>query len=37
MLIEQPMTGKARGFPIEISVSEVGGWGTVRMEAATVG
>ena len=33
MLIEQPMTGKARGFPIEISVTETTGQGTVRMEA----
>lgn len=33
MLIEQPMTGKARGFPIAISVSEVSGQSTVRMEA----
>lgn len=33
MLIEQPATGKARGFPIAISVSEVAGQGTVRMEA----
>lgn len=33
MLIEQPMTGKARGFPITISVSEIAGQSTVRMEA----
>lgn len=33
MLIEQPATGKARGFSIEISVSEAEGHGTVRMEA----
>lgn len=33
MLIEQPMTGKARAFPIEIRVTETVGGGTVRMEA----
>lgn len=33
MLIEQPMTGKARGFPIEIRVTEAAGEGAVRMEA----
>lgn len=33
ILIEQPMTGKARGFPIEISVTETAGQGIVRMEA----
>ncbi len=33
MLIEQPMTGKARGFPIEIRVTETAGAGAVRMEA----
>ena len=33
MLIEQPMTGKARGFPIEIAVTDTAGQGTVRMEA----
>lgn len=33
MLIEQPATGSARGFPIEIGVSEKGEQGTVRMEA----
>lgn len=33
MLIEQPMTGKARGFPIEISVTETAKHGMVRMEA----
>jgi hypothetical protein len=33
ILIEQPAIGKARGFPIEISVSEAEGQGTVRMEA----
>lgn len=33
MLIEQPMTGSARGFPIEISVDEAAGQGTIRMEA----
>ena len=40
MLIEQPMTGKARGFPIEIGVTQTAGQGTVRMEArlrATMG
>jgi hypothetical protein len=33
MLIEQPMTGKARAFPIEITALSEGGVGTVRMEA----
>ncbi len=33
MLIEQPMTGKARSFPIQISATEQNGVGTVRMEA----
>lgn len=33
MLIEQPMTGTARGFPIEIRVTETAGQGAVRMEA----
>lgn len=33
MLIEQPMTGKARGFPIEINVTKTAGQGIVRMEA----
>ncbi|MGL5839837.1 MAG: hypothetical protein ACRCY3_15195, partial [Sphingorhabdus sp.] len=33
MLIEQPMTGKARAFPIEITATQAGGVGTVVMEA----
>jgi len=33
MLIEQPATGKARSFPIEIAATEAGGVGSVRMEA----
>lgn len=33
MLIEQPMSGKARAFPIEISAIQERGVGTVRMEA----
>jgi hypothetical protein len=33
LLIEQPMTGKARAFPIEINATQQGGTGTVRMEA----
>jgi hypothetical protein len=33
MLIEQPMSGKSRAFPIIISASSQGGVGTVRMEA----
>ena len=33
MLIEQPMTGKARAFPITINATQTGGIGTVVMEA----
>lgn len=33
MLIEQPMTGKARAFPIEITATQAAGMGTVVMEA----
>lgn len=33
MLIEQPMTGTARAFPIQISATQTGGIGTVVMEA----
>jgi len=33
LLIEQPMSGKARAFPIEVNASQSGGIGTVRMEA----
>ena len=33
MLIEQPMTGGARAFPIQISATQTGGIGTVVMEA----
>lgn len=33
MLIEQPMTGKARAFPIEITATQTSGIGTVVMEA----
>ncbi len=33
LLIEQPMTGKARAFPIEINATQTGGTGAVRMEA----
>jgi hypothetical protein len=33
MLIEQPMTGKARAFPIEITATETAKVGTVVMEA----
>ena len=33
MLIEQPMTGKARAFPIEITATQAAGVGTVVMEA----
>jgi hypothetical protein len=33
MLIEQPMTGKSRAFPIEITATQAGGVGTVVMEA----
>lgn len=33
LLIEQPMTGKARAFPIEVTATQTGGVGTVRMEA----
>jgi hypothetical protein len=33
MLIEQPMTGKARAFPIEITATQASGMGTVVMEA----
>ena len=33
MLIEQPMSGKARAFPIEVSAVQERGVGTVRMEA----
>ncbi|MBY8823877.1 hypothetical protein [Sphingomonas colocasiae] len=33
MLIEQPMSGSSRAFPIIISASSQGGVGTVRMEA----
>ena len=33
MLIEQPMTGKARAFPITINAVQLGGSGTVTMEA----
>ncbi len=33
LLIEQPMSGKARAFPIEITATQTGGVGTVRMEA----
>lgn len=33
MLIEQPMTGKARAFPIEITATQAGGIGSVVMEA----
>ena len=33
MLIEQPMTGKARAFPIEITATQAGSVGTVVMEA----
>ena len=33
MLIEQPMTGGARAFPIQITATQTGGIGTVVMEA----
>ncbi|MGN6691913.1 MAG: hypothetical protein ACTHJU_13315 [Sphingopyxis sp.] len=33
MLIEQPMTGNARAFPIQITATQTGGIGTVVMEA----
>lgn len=33
MLIEQPMTGKARAFPITVTAVQNGGVGTVRLEA----
>lgn len=33
MLIEQPMTGTVRAFPIQISATQTGGIGTVVMEA----
>lgn len=33
MLIEQPMSGKVRAFPIEITATQQGGVGTVKMEA----
>lgn len=33
MLIEQPMSGKSRAFPIEITATQSGGMGTVVMEA----
>ena len=33
MLIEQPATGKARSFPIEIQVADANGAGTVQMNA----
>lgn len=33
MLIEQPMSGKARAFPIEITATQTGSVGTVVMEA----
>ncbi len=33
LLIEQPMTGKARAFPIQITATQAGGLGTVTMEA----
>lgn len=33
MLIEQPMTGSARAFPIHITATQTGGIGTVVMEA----
>ncbi len=33
MLIEQPLSGKARAFPIEVTALQNGGAGTVRMEA----
>ena len=33
LLIEQPMTGKARAFPIEIKATEAAGAGTVTMTA----
>jgi hypothetical protein len=33
LLIEQPMTGKARAFPIEITATQAGNVGTVVMEA----
>lgn len=33
MLIEQPMTGKVRAFPIEITAIDENGVGTVRLEA----
>lgn len=33
LLIEQPMSGKARAFPIEINATQAGGAGTVRLEA----
>jgi hypothetical protein len=33
MLIEQPMTGKTRAFPIEITATQAGSIGTVVMEA----
>lgn len=33
LLIEQPMTGKARAFPIEIKATEAAGQGTVVMQA----
>ena len=33
LLIEQPMTGKARAFPIEIKATQASGQGTVTMQA----
>ena len=33
MLIEQPMTGTVRAFPIQITATQTGGIGTVLMEA----
>jgi hypothetical protein len=33
MLIEQPMTGTVRAFPIQISATQTGGIGTIVMEA----
>jgi hypothetical protein len=33
MLIEQPMTGNARAFPITVTAVQAGGVGTVRLEA----
>lgn len=35
MLLEQPMSGKTRAFPIEVTATQERGVGTVRMQAKT--